>query len=175
MRSTTGSTRIGSRALNSSEDRLSTRASWLTAFPAFQESVHAEAAIDPLFFCLRKLYMLSAIAHAWHPSHNLEIAPPPAFSPEVLPIVTTRSMGYVGEWKRKSNDSGAGDVMAPCGPKPRSICITAWPCNCSCVAVVVVDGIQATGRGWPLACDETMFRFQGKKGSSCPPLSLRSS
>src|SRR5688572_20224543 len=117
MRSTTGSTRTGSRALNSSEDRLSTRASWLTAFPAFQESVHAEAAIDPC--SPAQIYMLSAIAHAWYPSHNLEIVPPPALSREVLPIVTTRSMGYGGEWKRKSNDSGAGDVMAPCGPKPR--------------------------------------------------------
>ena len=37
--------------------------------------------------------MLSAIAHAWFPSRNLESVPPPALSREVLPIVTTRIHG----------------------------------------------------------------------------------
>ena len=136
----------------------------LAPAPGRQQS-NSALDVDLCVHCISsyKFYMLSAIAHARHPSHNLETVPPPALSREVLPIVTTRSMGYGGEWKRKSNDSGAGDVTAPCGPKPRSTCITAWPCNCSCVGVVVVDGIQAIGPGWPLASEETVVRLHGRK------------
>ena len=63
--------------------------------------------------------------------------------------MTTRFMVYVLSMKDKKEPQQVMEMhMAPCGLRPLSPYTVASPCNCSYVAVAVVDGIQVPGQGW---------------------------